>query len=154
MKYWASLIVVVAAAASALQAARHLAVDRDPWDELRQARRQAEEIEEFAQRRLAFAQRFAEILERVEKDQLPLADAVRAVEHAALVEYAAYLGYLMIIEGGETVEEKIAFNIARHFRAQHRRLGTSTAAAVLARCEGELRDYLGKAPAEARPALH
>jgi hypothetical protein len=144
MRTLVSGLLMLVIAGSALHAARHVLDDEGPrWRaRLDEERRRSEELDAaFAERR-EFAARLDDLLGRFERRQATLAQTVQAIEQFAAVQRPEHLVWLMDLESGDTIAEKIAQNVVRHFRQRHSKLNTSMTRQLLAYAEQELAAFL------------
>jgi len=139
----AALILV--GAGSALHAARSFVCDSGaPWCEtLDEVRQRGADLERIRRQRAVFAEAMEHVVADLASAKTTLSEAVHELESEAITHYPEYLSFLITVEHGETIEEKIAYNLVRHFHFQQWRMPSADGAARLERCRQQLRVLLG-----------
>jgi hypothetical protein len=145
MKSLVSCLLVLVIVGSALHAARHVLDDGSvlTWRaRLEEERERGEELDAEMEERRQLMEDIHALVAEFAHRKATLAQTVQAIEELAVVQRPEYLGQLMELEVGDTLEDKIAHNIVRHFEAQHRRLKNSMTRQALRYAERELAAYL------------
>jgi hypothetical protein len=104
--------------------------------------REAEIDAEDEQRRL-LAHQLETILARFEHGQINLAQTMQEIQTQAAALYPEHLGFINLLETGESLEEKIGYNVVRHFHWRQRHWPSSETFHAVQRSEAELRAMLG-----------
>jgi hypothetical protein len=110
---------------------------------LAEAKSREAEIDANNHQRSLLAVEMERILARFEHGSINLVQTVEALETEAAATYPDYLSFIHLLENGETLEEKLGYNVVRHFHQRHRLLKTSESLHVMERAEAELRSMLG-----------
>ena len=110
---------------------------------LAEAKDREAELQASDEQRRLLTEAMDRVLARYEQGSIDLAQAVQAIETEAAALYPEFLYFLELMESGDTLHEKLGYNVVRHFHARRHHLKTSQTAHALERCEAELRAMLG-----------